>query len=189
VNAHPIFQVLARTLDVFEMVKVPCAVMGGFAVRHWGLPRPTYDVDFAVGVEGEALVRLLSAFDEAGFTVPTQFLTGFTDTLAGMRKVAVSCFESGTVWNVDIFLANTVFVRSALERRIASRIEGHDVAVVSPEDLLHFKLLTNRAKDRADVEDLLFVVGPLDLLYLLGWAPRLGVQALLEEVLRDAGRA
>jgi hypothetical protein len=66
VSSHPVFRVLERTLDVFTQERVDCAVMGGFAVRHWGLPRPTYDVDFAVALEGEALVRLMKAFDAAG---------------------------------------------------------------------------------------------------------------------------
>jgi len=65
VTSHPIFSVLHRTLDLFEGARVECAVMGGFAVRHWALPRPTYDVDCAVAVEGEELVRLLRAFETA----------------------------------------------------------------------------------------------------------------------------
>jgi len=58
-------------------------------------------VDFAVSVAGEPLARLLREFDAAGFTVDPPFLAGFTDELAGMRKVAVACFDSGTVWSVD----------------------------------------------------------------------------------------
>jgi hypothetical protein len=182
VTDHPVFRVLHRTLDVLEHAGVECAVMGGFAVRHWALPRPTYDVDFAVAVEGEELLALLRSFDEAGFTVADQFLSGFADTLAGMRKVAVGCFDSGSVWGVDLFLATTPFVRSAFDRRVPSEVEGRKLSVVSVEDLLLFKLLANRAKDRA-------VCGPLDLPYTRRWARHLAIPERLENVLRESGRA
>jgi hypothetical protein len=188
VTDHPILRVLHRTLDVFERADVACAVMGGFAVRHWALPRPTYDVDFAVAVDGDELVRLMRTFDEAGFSVPSHFLTGFTDRLAGMRKVGIGCFDSGSVWNVDLFLATTPFVRSAFERRVPSDVEGRSMSVVSVEDLLLFKLLANRAKDRADIEDLLLVSGALDLAYLRRWAAHLEVSERLEDALRESGR-
>jgi hypothetical protein len=189
VTDHPVFRVLHKTLDVFEGVHVECAAMGGFAVRHWALPRPTYDVDFAVAVEGEPLLRLLRAFEAAGFNVDRQFLAGFTDTLAGMRKLAVACFDSAAMWNVDIFLATTPFIRSAFDRRVRTVVEGRKLAVVSVEDLLLFKLLANRTKDRLDIEDTLLVCGPLDLPYLRKWAEHLGVTAGLENALHDSGRA
>lgn len=163
--------------------------MGGFAVRHWALPRPTYDVDFAVAAEGEELVRLLRSFEAAGFNVGEHFRSGFADSLAGMRKVAVAFFDSGSVWNVDIFLATTPFVRSAFDRRVPSEVEGRKLSVVSVEDLLLFKLLANRAKDHADIEDLLLVCGPLDLAYLRHWARHLAITDRLESVLRESGRA
>jgi len=189
VTDHPVFRVLDRTLGVLDHAGVECAVMGGFAVRHWSLPRPTYDVDFVVAVEAETLTRLLRAFDEEGFTVDEHFLKGFIDTLDGLRKVAVGCFDSGSVWQVDIFLATTPFVRSAFDRRVPAEVEGRRFSVVSPEDLLLFKLLADRTKDRLDIEELLFVCGPLDLEYLRRWAEYLGIPERLDRTLRESGRA
>lgn len=108
--------------------------MGGLAVRHWAIPRPTHDVDFAVALEGEALLDLLRVLDQEGFSVDQQFITGFADTLSGMRKVNIGCFESGTMWRIDIFLASTPFARSAFDRRVATTIEGMSLNVVTAED-------------------------------------------------------
>jgi hypothetical protein len=146
-------------------------------------------VDFAVAVEGDELRRLLRSFDEAGFRVAEPFLSGITDALAGMRRVAIGCFDAGSVWNVDIVLATTAFVRSAFERRVPSEVEARRLSVVSVEDLLLIELLANRAKDRADIEDLLLVCGPLDLDYLREWARHLAIPERLETVLREAERA
>jgi len=184
-----VFRVLHRTLDVFETAGVPCAVMGGFAVRHWALPRPTYDVDFAVAVDGDALIALLRAFAAAGYTVDPQFRAGFTDTLGGMRKVAVAAFDAGSSWTVDLFLATHPLVRSAFDRRVPAQVEGRSLPVISVADLLLFKLLPDRTKDRLDVEDVLLVCGPVDLAYLSSWADRLGIRDRLDRALRDAGRA
>jgi hypothetical protein len=189
VSGHPIKKVFLDTLDVLERCDVECAVMGGFAVHYWALPRPTYDVDFAVALDGDALASLLRALEEAGFVVPVEFAAGWTDTLAGMRKVAVKRTEGRHVWNVDVFLAATPFVRSAFDRRVPATIEGRAVKVVSAEDLLLFKLWANRRKDLADVEDMLLLLGTLDTTYLRQWAARLGILDRVEATLRESGRA
>ena len=186
---HPILRVLARVLDVLARAGVECAVMGGFAVRHWAIPRPTYDVDFAVSLEGDALVHLLRTLEKEGFVVDRQFTSGFTDALSGMRKVNIGCFESGTVWRIDIFLATTPFARSAFDRRVPTEFEGMKLSVVTAEDLLLFKLLADRHKDRMDVEDMLLVCGQLDTAYLRKWAEHLGISDRLERALRESGRA
>jgi hypothetical protein len=146
-------------------------------------------VDFAVALEGQALIALLRTFEAEGFVVDRHFAAGFTDTLSGMRKVNVGCFESGTTWRVDIFLATTPFVRSAFERRVAIEFEGLHMSIVTAEDLLLFKLLADRNKDRMDVEDMLLVCGALDSAYLRKWAMHLGIEERLERALRESGRA
>jgi hypothetical protein len=60
-----------------------------------------------------------------------------------------------------------------------------DAAVISPEDLILMKLLANRPRDRADVADLLLVVGEVDGAYLGSWAARLGVERELRDCLAD----
>lgn len=47
------------------------------------------------------------------------------------------------------------------------------------------KLLANRPRDRADVADLLLVVGEVDGAYLGSWAARLGVERELRDCLAD----
>jgi hypothetical protein len=49
--------------------------------------------------------------------------------------------------------------------------------------------VTDRTKDRLDVEDLLLVCGPLDLPYLRKWADHLDITARLDVALRESGRA
>lgn len=47
----PIQRLLHEVIDVLESCKVPYVIMGGFAVRTWGVARPTYDADMAVALD------------------------------------------------------------------------------------------------------------------------------------------
>lgn len=38
--------VIHELIGLFDRFRLPCAIMGGIAVRAHGLPRPTFDVDF-----------------------------------------------------------------------------------------------------------------------------------------------
>jgi hypothetical protein len=40
--------------------------MGGFAVRSYGIPRPTYDVDFTIQIERNELQSLYLELKEQG---------------------------------------------------------------------------------------------------------------------------
>lgn len=167
---------------------VPYAVMGGLAVSHWGLPHVTFDVDIAVGVRANDVTTFLSALDEDGFVVPDQFRTGWTDALAGTRKVAVKKFVEGHVWTIDVFLDESEFLASVMARRVTVESVGRPTPMITPEDLVLFKLVAWRRKDQAHLDDLLLVVGPLDDAYLAAWADKLGVRDRLEEQWRRSGR-
>ena len=43
-------QALRDFVETFEQLQLPYVVMGGIAVRFYGIPRATYDVDFTVSI-------------------------------------------------------------------------------------------------------------------------------------------
>lgn len=61
---------------LFDRLGIPYAIMGGWAVRVYALPRPTYDVDFTVLLSRDRLPELYAAATNDGFTVPDQYLGG-----------------------------------------------------------------------------------------------------------------
>ncbi len=185
----PLRQLFDELRDTLDRLGVAYAVMGGIAVSYWGLPHFTHDVDVALGVQAASTRPLLDRLAEEGFIVPDQFLRGWTDELAGTRKVAVNKFIGGHVWDVDLFLEESDFLRSVLARRVRIDLDGRATPLITPEDLVLFKLVAWRDKDRGHLNDLLLVVGPLDDAYLATWAQRLGVGDRLEELWRRSGRA
>ena len=39
---------LSQIVELLDGMQVPYVVMGGIAVRVYGIPRPTHDVDFTI---------------------------------------------------------------------------------------------------------------------------------------------
>lgn len=155
--------------------------MGGFAVRVWAIPIPTYDADIAISVSDEDLRRLLAALERAGFDVQQEHRTGFVDRIDKLQKTMVTRFEDGNVWHFDLFLVRNSFLRSALSSRKTCQIAGQTVKVMSQEDVILLKLAAFRRKDQLDVEDILKVYPNPDLACLRKWAEHLGVTGRLNE--------
>ena len=185
----PIHAVFAEALEVLESSRLPFAIMGGFAIRALGLPRPTYDGDLVVEADVEQSLDLFRRFDEAGFRVPEEFSKGFRDHLHGMEKVAIHKLEERHDWRIDLFFPTTPLLKSAFARRKQLKFMGKERAVLTAEDIVLLKLLAGRTKDKLDIEELLKIHRSLDIAYLTLWAGRLDLAAELREQLRAAGLA
>lgn len=171
----PIERILIEAIAQIERLRITYAVMGGFAARAWGLPRPTFDADIAIAVDAAGLQRLLGALEDAGFDVPPEHKTGFLGMVGELQKVKVTRFADRHVWSTDLFIAGPGILASALARATAAPIGAHRVRVMAPEDIILLKLLANRRKDLADVEEIAGMHAGLDLQYLREWAGRLDI--------------
>ena len=98
---------------LFDRLQVPYAIMGGWAVRMYGLPRPTPDVDFTIAIERKRLPELYDTATDVGFTVPEQFVAGGVDTVAGMPLVKFRLYLVDRGIDVDVFLAGFKISRRA----------------------------------------------------------------------------
>jgi hypothetical protein len=176
-------QALREISDLFESMGVPYAVMGGVAVRVYAIPRPTYDIDFTVSLEGRELSDFFQRAMSAGYSVPEPYLEGWVDRVAGMPLVKLRLYLADHGVDVDIFLAESAFQHSLLLRRRCEDYQGRPIWFVSPEDLVLLKLVAGRTRDLLDIQDVLFTQGRLDETYMRRWAADLGVSEALEQVL------
>ncbi len=178
-----IVEALRDTVSLLERLGAPYAVMGGLAVRVYGIPRPTYDIDITAAIDRSRLVELFQAWQALGYSVAEQHLAGWVDRVADMPLVKARLFLQGRSLDIDVFLSESLFQEQILARRRREAIEGLQVWLVSPEDLVLLKLLSFRPRDVSDIGDVLFTQGQLDEAYLRHWAERLGVLDRLENVL------
>ena len=178
---HLLFEVIA----ILKALAIPHAVMGGFAVRHWAIPRPTYDADILIQLEPSSKQPLFAALEAADFSVPQEFLAGYEDTLAGMHKIKITKVLGHHLWDVDLFFARSDFLRAAMARRQQTTLGDVQAEVLSVEDLVLLKLLAYRLKDRVDIQDMLLLNPTPDMGYLNHWASQLGLEDRLGESLAD----
>jgi hypothetical protein len=171
--------------DLFDRLGVPYAVMGGWAVRLYALPRPTYDIDFTIVIDRRRLPDLYEAARDAGFSVPEQFAAGWIDSVAGMPLVKFRLVIEGRSIDIDLFLAESDYQRVLIDRRQSHLVAGRKAWFVSPEDLVLLKLIAGRKRDLADIEDVLLGQPKVDETYLRRWARPLGVAEQLEQALAE----
>ena len=182
----PLAEALETLLDFLDREDTAYMLMGGLAVRTLAIPRPTFDLDLMVAVDEAGAAEFARAADREGFSVDDPHLRGFVDRLAGLAKIAFQVQAADRWIPVDVFLTEAEYQRAAFARRCRHETELGPLWLISAEDLLLHKLLADRPRDRADVADLLLVVGKLDEDYLQSWADRLGVRDRLDKAFRAA---
>ena len=186
----PVTAALQSCLQLFQQRGDEYALMGGFAVRAHGVPRPTYDVDFTLALDRDELPRLYEDLEQAGYTVAEPYWKGWVDEVGGMPIVKFRLYVKNQSIDADVFLAESEYQRELLRRRtFLSDFEDvpnvSQIPVVTAEDLVLLKLMANRPRDYSDVIDVRFMSGQLDEAYMRRWAAELGIADRLEAVLAE----
>ena len=105
--------------EMFDRLRIPYAIMGGWAVRLYGLPRPTYDIDFTITADRSRLGDLYEAVTKLGHIVPDQFLAGWVDHVADMPLVKFRLYVEGHGLDIDDVLLAKPDIDEAYMRRWA----------------------------------------------------------------------
>jgi hypothetical protein len=159
--ASPELQVLHTVVSRLDLAGIPYMLSGSTALGAYATPRMTRDLDVVVQLEP-------------------------VDRAATSRGL-VNVIHLEHVIKVDLIVRkDTPYRRLEFERRRRLRIDGHDMWIVSPEDLVLSKLdwarQSGSAIQVADVKELIASVLDLDWVYLEQWARELGVASALAEV-------
>jgi hypothetical protein len=178
-------ETVREVAELFERMAIHYAVMGGLAVRVYGIPRATYDIDFTAAVPRDRLPDLYAAVTALGYTVPEPYTSGWVDEVGGMPLVKFRLYHGTHGIDIDVFLAESRFQNSLIARRRMAEVEGFTVWLVSPEDLILLKLIAGRPRDLADIGDVVFIQGHLDEAYLRHWAAMLGISDALQRILLE----
>ena len=127
------------------------ALIGALAaLRYRSQPRETTDVDFLI----REMLDLPARLEADGYEVKVVAEPGDSEPYL--------VFLRGNGVRVDIMAAQTEFQRSALDRAV----DG----IITVEDVIVFKLLAWRARDRADIDSILAAGHDLDKGYIEHWA-------------------
>lgn len=160
VPVTPLEEALLQAARFFQAEAIPHMLVGGLANAVWGEPRATVDVDFTVWVEEARLAVVVERL--AGVFRPLP-----EDPLGFVQQTRVLPLESQHQVRVDVIFGLLPFEREALARSIRVDIAGFAVPVVSPEDLVLMKIISERSQDLGDARAVIQRQrGRLDLDYL-----------------------
>ena len=165
---------LARRLDGTGIAYM---VTGSTAANFYAVPRMTRDIDIVVELADRDIGKFVFAFEKDHYLEPE------TVREAVKNKGMFNLIHDRYLFKVDFVVRkDSPYRRKEFSRRRKVSVDGQDLYVVTPEDLILSKL--EWAKDSKseiqlrDVQNLLQSVRGLDRRYLTRWAKQLGVYSL-----------
>jgi hypothetical protein len=138
----PLEAALAEVVSVFEAEGIPYMLIGGLAVAAWNVPRTTLDVDVTVWVDPARLAATVE-------TLCARFGSLSARPLEFVRETRVLPALAAGV-RVDIIFGQLAVEREFLNRAVVRAIGPVEARVISLEDLIFAKLLSERPKDYED---------------------------------------
>lgn len=151
---------LSALASVLDALGVRWVLIGALAAnRYRAEPRLTLDADLLLADFGPGIDALEAALGRAGWTVLR------VDPEAELIRLRHS------QWGVaDLLVAGTDYQHEALARaRIEKLDDGHEVRVLTIEDVILHKLIANRFQDLADIESILASSPEMDETYIEHW--------------------
>ena len=162
------------------------ALIGAAARNAWAPPRLTTDLDVAVAGGPEEYARVAAALALLGYRAARAHRSGPQDEVPAVTIFRDEAAPPG-YRQVDVLVAGTDFERQAIARAVERPLGAVTAPVVTREDLIVYKLIAWRPRDRQDVHDVLATARAagvaIDLGHLRHWAAEWDVAALLEAAL------
>ncbi len=134
-------------------------VVGGIAVNLYGIPRMTYDLDLILDLEDENIKKFLRLLKMWGFkpNVPVDIMDFANsnkreDWIKNKNMKAFNLINSEwAISEIDVVIDSPVDYEKGHKR--IKHIMLHDVSipVISIDDLIKMKQITERRQDKADI--------------------------------------
>jgi len=144
----PLDRAVHAIVSVLESEHLDYAIVGGIANAVWGQPRATIDVDVTISAEDARLQHTISAIS-ASFRVPV------SEPLLFVQQTRVLPLDTEEGVRIDVIFALLPFELEAIRRARRVPIAGRTVSIVTPEDLVLMKIVSDRPRDLADAEAIL----------------------------------
>lgn len=176
-----LISIIKKIVKICNKNKIDFMFTGGISVSIWGNPRATYDIDGIIGIS------LLEAKNFLGILSENRFSYDKKKPIKSIHDLSFITlkypYRKDKIY-VDIFLAKNEYMKESLQRKKEIKFFDIKIPVISPEDLILYKLISGRNKDIEDVHDILFSQkDKLDIKYMKKWAEELGISYKLKDEL------
>jgi len=151
---------VANTIKLLTENRISYVVIGGLASDVWGRPRKTLDIDIVIQVipeKSEAFLKMAEKY---------HFKFNYPNALKQIMNMGMCRLFYGD-YHTDIIMGYSEFEQGVFTRKKKVSILGKNVWVASPEDVILYKLLSNRPIDQSDIGNIVAAQGgKLDVGYL-----------------------
>jgi hypothetical protein len=141
----PLDRAVHDIAGALDSLHVGYAIVGGIANAIWGEPRATIDVDVSVSVNEADLARIVPAISGG-------FRPVIADPVAFVQQTRVLPIDTSDGIRIDVIFALLSFELDAIQRARDVSIAGRMIRVITPEDLVLMKIISERPRDIADAE-------------------------------------
>ncbi len=141
----PLDRAVNDIISALESLRIDYAVVGGIANAIWGEPRATIDVDVTVSVNEPDVPATIAA-------ITARFRSPVSDALAFVQRTRVLPLDTEEGVRIDVIFALLPFELDAIRRAKEVSASGRTIRVVTPEDLVLMKIISDRPRDLADAE-------------------------------------
>src|SRR5262249_4661799 len=145
VTMTPLDRAVHDIAEVLESLHIAYAIIGGIANAIWGEPRATIDVDVTVSVKETHLGATIAA-------IVSRLTPAVADPVAFVQETRVLPLDTVDGVRIDVIFALLPFELEAIERSKEVSIAGRMVHVVTAEDLILMKIISDRPRDLTDAE-------------------------------------
>lgn len=174
-------EVLKTVVQRLNDASIQYIVSGSIAGNFYAQPRMTRDVDIVIQLAHSDIDKIYNLFKDDFYIDKISV----AEALKGRGMFNI--IHNEKVVKIDFIIAqDTDYERMKFQRKVIKKIDGINLDLISPEDLILSKLLW--AKDShselqlKDVKNMIsFNRNSLDLNYLKSWADRLSLNSLLNE--------
>ncbi|MFH1360458.1 MAG: hypothetical protein ABIJ41_05400 [Candidatus Omnitrophota bacterium] len=167
-----------------EKANIPYMVSGSIAANYYTLPRMTRDIDIVIELKENAVDPFIAIFKD-DFYVDDEMVRREV-----FNKGIFNLIHKEYVVKIDFIIRKeSAFQTSVFNRKIRASFQGHELWLISAEDLILAKLLW--AKDSRsemqlkDVKNLLNTGQNLDRSYIEEWLNKLQLKDMFHKATHE----
>ncbi len=163
-------------------------MIGAVARNAWAPPRATTDLDVTIAAADRDLLDAERARAAFGYRPVRRHTVDSDDPLPDL---IIFRGDAPALRQVDLLVAKTPFEVEVLRRAVTVEVGGAAVAVATPEDIVVYKLLADRLRDRDDARSIARTRAragsPLVWAHVERWAAFWGVEDRLAALRSELG--